>query len=199
MAVLQSPRFPSKSEGKGTSWEGGTRVPSIIRWPGHIPAGSTCDKLLVTIDLFPTLASIIGGKLPEHRIDGLDVPPLIMGKPAAANPHAAYYWYYNQNELQAVSSGDGHWKLYLPHRYRTLAGRSGGSGGQAVSYRQARVTQPELYDLRNDISETTDVAARNPDVVENLLKLASQARSDLGDSLTGIQPTGNRPPGRLGN
>jgi arylsulfatase len=184
-------------EGKGTNWEGGTRVPCIMRWPGHIPAGSTCDDLLVTIDLFPTLASIIGGKLPEHRIDGLDVGPLITGKPGATNPHEAYYWYYRQNELQAVSTADGQWKLYLPHSYRTLAGKPGGSGGLPAPYKQDKVTRPELYDLQQDVSETTDVAAKHPDVVESLLKLAKRARADLGDSLTRSKGSGNREPGLL--
>ena len=184
-------------EGKGTIWEGGTRVPCIMRWPGRIPAGSTCNDLLMTIDLFPTLASIIGGKLPDHRIDGLDVGPLIMGKPGATNPHDAYFWYYNQNELQAVGSGDGQWKLYFPHAYRTLAGKPGGSGGMPAAYKEGKVVRPELYNLRQDVSETTDVAAKHPDVVERLMKLADQARADLGDSLTRAKGSGNRKPGLL--
>lgn len=184
-------------EGKGTCWEGGTRVPCIMRWPGQLPAGSSCDSMLMTIDLLPTLAGIIGASLPDHRIDGRNVAPLLRGDPGASNPHDAYFSYYNQNELHAVTTGDGRWKLCLPHTYRTLAGQPGGTDGQPVPYQQRRLTAPELYDLARDPSETTDVAARHPRVVERLLALAQSARADLGDALTGARPTGHRPPGKL--
>ena len=111
-------------EGKGTSWEGGVREPFIARWTGVIPAGSVCNEPAMTIDLLPTIAGLIGAKLPERKIDGLDIWPLIAGQGGAKNPHDAYYHYYADNELQAVSSGP--WKLVLPHTYRTLAGQPGG-------------------------------------------------------------------------
>ncbi|MBC7856762.1 MAG: sulfatase, partial [Pirellulaceae bacterium] len=81
-------------EGKGTHWEGGTRVPCVMRWPGKIPAGTTSGDILMTIDLFPTIAKLIGAELPKHKIDGLDVWPLIIGTPGAKNPHNGYYGYY---------------------------------------------------------------------------------------------------------
>jgi arylsulfatase len=186
-------------EGKGTNWEGGTRVPCIMRWPGKIPAGSGCDTVMGTIDLFPTIAAITGGKLPDHKIDGLDVAPLIFGNKDARNPHEAYYWYYNQNELQGVTSGDGRWKLYLPHAYRTLAGKPAGKGGFPVNYSMHKVEKPELYDLTNDISESTDVSDKHPEIVQQLLALAEKARVDLGDAATNRKGSGNRPPGRSGN
>src|SRR3954452_11856382 len=137
-------------EGKGTSWEGGTREPCIMRWPGKIPAGSTCEATLMTIDLFPTIAKLIGAKLPDHPIDGLDVWPLIAGQKDAKNPHSAYWHYYETNQLQAIRSADGHWKLQLPHTFRTLAGRPGGKDGVPAKYEQRKVEQPELYDLTSD-------------------------------------------------
>lgn len=184
-------------EGKGTNWEGGTRVPCIMNWPGKIPAGSVCDDLLGTIDLFPTIAAITGGKLPDHKIDGLDVSPLIHGKKDAKNPHMAYYWYYNQNELQGVSTGDGRWKLYLPHAYRTLAGKPGGKDGFPVNYTMRKLQKPELYDLVNDVSETTDVSDKHPEIVNQLLALAEKAREELGDAATKRKGTGNRLPGKV--
>jgi arylsulfatase A len=186
-------------EGKGTSWEGGTRVPCIISWPGKIPAGTTSGAMWMTIDLLPTIANLVGAELPEHQIDGRDVWPIIAGHPNAANPHPAYFFYYANNQLQAVTSGDGRWKLILPHAYRTLAGRPGGKDGIPVKYEQRKVTEPELYDLQADISEKTNVAARRPEVVKRLMELAESAREDLGDSLTQRQGSGVREPGRLGS
>jgi arylsulfatase A len=182
-------------EGKGTSWEGGVREPFVARWPGKIPAGAVGRQPAMTIDLFPTIANLVGARLPEHKIDGLDIWPILAGDPRAKNPHEAYYFYYADNELQGVLSGN--MKLYLPHAYRTLNGRSGGRDGRPVNYDQSKVTMPELYDLDSDISETKNIAAEHPDVVKRLLALAEQARGDLGDSLTGKVGAGVREPGRL--
>ena len=171
-------------EGKGTCWEGGTREPCVMRWPGKIPAGTECNKMLMTIDLFPTIAKLIHADLPKHTIDGLDVWPIISGKRSAKNPHDAYWFYYEANQLQAVVSGDGRWKLQLPHTYRTLGGRPGGHGGMPAPYEQRKIEQAELYDLVNDISEATDVAAQHPDIVKRLEAEAEKARQELGDALT---------------
>lgn len=184
-------------EGKGTTWEGGTRVPCIMRWPGKIPRGSTSDAMLMTIDLLPTIAKLTGTELPKHKIDGLDVWPLITGAKDAKNPHDAYFFYYHESQLQAVTSGDGRWKLFLPHSYRTLAGRPGGQDGIPAKYEQAKVDAPELYDLKNDVSETKNVAAANPEIVQRLLALAEQARADLGDTLIQRKGSSVREPGRV--
>lgn len=184
-------------EGKGTAWEGGTRVPCLMRWPGKLPAGSTSDAMLMTIDLLPTFAKLIGAKLPEHKIDGLDVWPLLAGVPGAKNPHESYWSYYAQNELQAVFSADGRWKLQLPHGFRTLAGRPGGKDGIPAKYEGAKIEQPQLYDLQADIGEKTDVASSHPTVVQQLLAHAEKARADLGDSLTQRKGSGVREVGRL--
>ena len=182
-------------EGKGTAWEGGVREPFIARWPGKIPAGAECREPVMTIDLLPTIAGLVGAKLPDHKIDGLDIWPLLSSQPGAKSPHESLYFYYSDNELQAVSSGK--YKLYLPHTYRTLAGRPGGTGGVPVQYEQRTLKSPELYDLETDVSETTDVASQHPELVERLLAIAEAARSDLGDSLTKRLPTGARSVGKL--
>lgn len=184
-------------EGKGTAWEGGTRVPCLLRWPGKLAAGTTSDAMMMTIDLLPTLAKLIGASAPALPIDGRDVWPLIAGTPGAKSPHEAYYTWYLDNQLQSLMSADGQWKLVLPHTYRTLGGRPGGKGGIPAKYEQLKVPQPELYDLKNDISESKDVAARHPEVVAKLLALAETARTELGDSLTQRTGKGNREPGRL--
>jgi arylsulfatase len=184
-------------EGKGTCWEGGVRVPCLMQWPGIIPADTVCDAMLMTIDLFPTIASLVGAKLPEHRIDGLDVWPLLSGEANAKNPHDAYVFYYHENDLEAVVTGDGRWKLQLPHTYRTLASRPGGHDGVPAKYEYRTLDRSELYDLENDISETTNVAAEHPEIVHRLLEYVERARDDLGDNLTKRRGGGLRPHGNL--
>lgn len=178
-------------------WEGGTREPCIMRWPGKIPAGTESKQMFMTIDLLPTIAKLIQADLPKHPIDGLDVWPIISGKRGAKNPHAAYWFYYEANQLQSVVSGDGRWKLQLPHNYRTLAGKPGGRDGTPVPYEQRKIERAELYDLVNDVSETTDVAAQHPQMVKQLEAEAEKARAELGDSLTKREGKGVREPGRV--
>lgn len=182
-------------EGKGTTFEGGVREPTLMRFPGRIPAGAVCDEPLMTIDILPTVAHLIGAKLPDHKIDGLNAWEVISGTPGSKSPHEALFFYYHGNDLEGVRSGD--WKLYFPHNYRTLAGREGGKGGTPTPYENGK-TGLELYNLKNDPSERTNVADKHPQVVKRLQKLADQMRQDLGDSLTKTKGTGQREPGRIG-
>jgi arylsulfatase A-like enzyme len=181
-------------EGKGTSWEGGVRVPFLARWPGKIPAGSECKEPAMTIDLLPTFAKLTGAPLPAQKIDGKDIWPLLSGDPNAKNPHEAYWIYYAQNELQAIISGQ--WKLILPHTYRSLNGRKGGTGGIPVPYEPLK-TELQLFDLYADVSETKDVSAEHSDIVARLQGYAEEARAELGDNLTRRKGAGNREPGRI--
>jgi arylsulfatase len=184
-------------EGKGTAWEGGTRVPCIMRLPGKISAGTTSGAMLMTIDLLPTIAGLAGGDLPPRKIDGLNVWPIIAGQPNAKNPHEAYFCWYANNQLQALLSGDGRWKLQLPHTYRTLAGRPGGKDGIPAKYENRDIEQPELYDLTSDVGEATNVADRHPEILQRLLALADEGRAELGDTLTKREGRSVREPGRL--
>ena len=145
------------------------RVPCIMRWPGTIPAGMVCPELITAMDFLPTFATLAGGDVPDDRtIDGRDIGPLMLGLPEAASPHEAFF-YYREHALQAVRAGD--WKLHL------LSG--------------------ELYNLRADIGETTDVSADHPRVVADLQVLAAACRQDLGDSATGAEGENRRPCGRV--
>jgi arylsulfatase A len=181
-------------EGKGTTWEGGVRVPFLARWPGKIPAGSECREPAMTIDLFATFAKLTGAPLPQHKIDGMDIWPLLSGDPKARSPQTAYRIYYAQNELQAIICGQ--WKLVLPHTYRSLGGKPGGAGGKPAPY-VATKTELQLFDLFAEPGEKTDVAAKHPDVVVRLQGYAESAREDLGDSLMKRSGTGTREPGRI--
>jgi arylsulfatase A-like enzyme len=181
-------------EGKGTVWEGGVRVPCIMRWPGQIPAGTTCTEPAMTIDVLPTVAALLEADLPTHKIDGRNIWPLINGTPGAKSPHEAYYFYYNTNDLLAVRSGP--WKLHVPQTYRSLDGKPGGTNGIPAKYVQLK-TDLALYNLENDIGEKNNVASENPEVVKQLSALLDKMRTDLGDSLQKIPATGARPPGRV--
>jgi arylsulfatase A-like enzyme len=178
-------------EGKGTTFEGGIRVPFIARWPGKISAGSVCHEPAMTIDLFPTIARLIRARLPERPIDGLDIWPLLSAQPGAVSPHEALYFYW-LNRLDAVRSG--RWKLHLPHPYPHPDPAGGGSQPGKLTTQNIELA---LFDLEADIGETTNVASDHPDVVEKLLRLAEIARDDLGDAATNRKGKHLREPGRV--
>ncbi|QDU38625.1 Arylsulfatase [Maioricimonas rarisocia] len=150
--------------GKGTTFEGGMRVPGIMRWPARIPAGTVCDQVVSSVDLLPTIASLVDADLPPHPIDGLDVSALL-NDPTSPSPHdEAGYFYYRNNRIEAVRLGK--WKLRIPGPPRRNAAR--------------RKPQPvELYNLDEDISETTNLAEEHPEVVEQLEQLAAEYDADL--------------------
>jgi arylsulfatase A len=180
-------------EGKGTTFDGGQREPTIMRWPGRIPAGRLCHEPACTMDLLPTIARLTGATLPDHTIDGKDIWPLMAGEPGAKSPHEAFF-YYRGWALQAVRSGK--WKLHLPHSYATLADRPGGTGGIPAKYEQANISIA-LFDLENDIGEQHNVASEHSDVVERLTQMAEKMRQDLGDGALKTTGTGRRPSGKI--
>lgn len=183
--------FPLR-EGKGSMWEGGARVPCIIRWPGRIKADSVCDKMAATIDLLPTIATIVGAPLPQNKIDGVSILPLLGGE-EGAQPRDHYFFYYG-GELRCVRWGK--WKLHFPHEYRSYEGVKPGENGWPGPYARGR-TGLALYDLENDIGETTNVADRYPEVVAQLRALAEKARDDMGDTLTQRKGLNIRPSGKI--
>jgi len=164
-------------EGKGTSFEGGVRVPFVARWPGRIPPGAVNSEPAMTIDILPTIAMAVNADVPKQvRLDGRDITPLLTGKPAAQSPHEVLYFYYGQ-QLQAVRSG--RWKLHVPHPYVHL--EQPGADGQPGRVSTQRI-ETALYDLIADRSENRNVADQHPDVVQRLMKYVESARADLGDA-----------------
>ncbi len=182
-------------EGKGTTFEGGVRVPCLVRYPNRVPAARVSSTPWMTIDIFPTVARIIGADLPQLEIDGRDAWPLLSGEPAAKSPQPAYFFYYHKNHLEAVRSGP--WKLHFPHGYRSMVGQVAGSGGTPGKYNYDVKTGLELYNLELDIGESRDVAAENPRIVERLVALGEEMRARLGDALTETVGSENREPGRI--
>ena len=145
-------------EGKGSTYEGGLRVPCIVRWPGHVPAGRTSGAVFSTLDFMPTFANLAGYDVPDDRIiDGVDQTALLLGKSEAGARDN--FCYFCQNELHGVRKGK--WKLLLPDRKR-FYGYVKDKGSRAV----------ELYDLKSDIGEKKNVAGDNPEIVAELLALA---------------------------
>ncbi|MBN1780790.1 sulfatase [bacterium] len=169
-------------EGKMTTFDGGQRVPCIMRWPGKIPAGSICHEMASNIDFLPTIAALTGAALSDTVIDGKDIRGLLYGGAEAKTPHDALY-FYRGNELQAVRSGS--WKLHFAHSYThpVQPGKDGTPGST-----EDRDQPLALYDLDRDIGETTDVSASHPDVVRRLSDMAEKFDAELKNNI--------RPPGR---
>lgn len=182
-------------EGKGTSWDGGVREPTLMRWPDHIPAGRTSDAVLATIDMLPTVARLSGAELPAKKIDGRDITEVITGK-NDISPHEALFFYYHVNDLESMRSGK--WKLEFPRSYTSLDGKPGGKGGKQVPYQKLTIPAAQLYDLDADPGQKNDLAAAHPDVVVRLAALADKQREELGDGLVKRTGTARREPGKTG-
>ena len=162
--------------GKTSTYDGGERVPFIIRAPGKVPTGKTSDLVLATIDLLPTIAKIAGAKVPNDRvIDRLDISDIFHGKQKTLDRP---FFFYQHQALRAVRQGD--WKLHLPHSKldRTKEGKS----WQSFVPEKDRpyIEEITLYNLKDDISETTNVAKQNPQIVQKLLKQIEYAKKDIG-------------------
>jgi arylsulfatase A len=161
---------------KGTTWEGGQRVPCIMRWPGKIPAGQVCRELALSMDFYPTLAALAGAEIPTDRtIDGKDIRDLAFGREGASSPHEAFF-YYKRNSIEAVRAGK--WKLHVRKDNDEIC---------------------QLYNLEDDIGESRDLAAANPDIVAALRAHIAACGHELGDEAAGIIGADVRPAGRVEN
>lgn len=171
---VQGSAGPLKGFGYDTS-EGAMRVCCVMRWPGRVPAGTTCDELASTMDLLPTFAKLGGVGIAEGNeppselrpIDGKDISELMLGKEGAKSPHEAFFYYHNR-QLQAVR--DKQYKLYL-----ALDNKLVGGGNKTAK------SEAALFDLKSDIGEKKNIAAAKPDIVARLSSYADNARADLGD------------------
>lgn len=200
-------------EGKLTAFEGGMRVPCIVRWPDHVPAGRVTDAMASTLDLFTSIVQIAGGTLPDRRIDGIDLRPLLFGEPGARGRES--FLFYSGDELHAVRHGD--WKLHVPHDYLTVAGAPGRdgkpahaetmtpraieeSGVRGIASRHGYVVERlplSLYNVAEDPGERRNRAAEEPEVVARLQGLIAEARAELGDAITGVRGSQVRPVGDI--
>lgn len=181
-------------EGKGTAWEGGVRVPFIVRWPNQIEAGSICNNMAASMDLLPTLMNICGAKQPRNKIDGVNILPLLKQTPNA-NPRNEFVYYYDRCSLKGVRKGQ--WVLTFPcvsqtYKKATAVANDGWPGRYASdSVRLA------LYDLRTDPGETLDVKEKYPEIVKQLSEIADKYRKTIGDDLTNQKGTEVRPAAKV--
>jgi arylsulfatase len=181
-------------EGKGTSFEGGQRVPCIMRWKGTIQPGMACNQLASTIDIFPTIAAITGAPLSTNKIDGVDLSLILKGDMSVA-PRKTFLYYYRKNALEAVRRDN--WKLVFEHPSRSYLNQIPGKDGFPGKAPENVLMPLALYDLRRDPGEVYDVKAMYPQIVEELQLLAEEARKDLGDELQNKVGLNNRLPGKL--
>ena len=166
-------------EGKGTSFEGGQRVPTVMMWPDVIPKGKIANQLSSAIDILPTINYIVDGKLPDHKIDGINIIDILRGEDK--KPRKKFLYYYGNNNLEAVRKDN--WKLLLPHTSRSYKGVLPNNDGFPGKYNTI-TTGLELYNLRRDPGEEYNVIMKYPDIAEELLEIAEEARKDMGDNLT---------------
>lgn len=161
---------------KFNTFEGGTRVPGIARYPGVIPEGQVSDDLVCTMDIFATVVDLLGARLPEnHAVDGKSILPILSGQPGATSPHDVLLAYNGVN-LQVVRTR--RWKLHLPRTPDMVPFYSQRQWGRGTV---DSIRAPLLFDLSNDIGEQKNVAAQHPELVKSLLEHAERARVELGD------------------
>lgn len=175
---------------KGNCWDGGVRVPCVMQWPARLKPGSVVKTPMMTIDVLPTIANLIGAPLPQKKIDGKDAWKVIAGEQDQP-VQEAYYFFYRRNSLEAMRMG--RWKLQFPHQWRDSK-TSPANDGHAGKY----VTQEcglELYDLESDLGESKDVSSVYPEIVKKMQALADLKREELGDDLKKVQGKENRQPG----
>lgn len=159
-------------EGKNTSFNGGTQSALIIKYPNKIKPGTSTDATFCSIDLLPTLCHLTGTPLPDNEIDGKNVWPLISGEPGAQNPHPSYSVTLGK-KMEALMSGDGRWKLHLPHGYEHPAKL--GLDGLPGMYETQKIPL-SLFDLQQDPLEATNRMKENPDVLKKLQQMAEDQR-----------------------
>ena len=162
-------------EAKATSFDGGTRSACIVKLPGRIQPGTASTKAWSTLDMLPTLAHLAGAKPPDNPIDGMDVWDVVSGKPGATNPHE-YYAFSTGANFEAVMTGDGKWKMHVPHKYQTLV--RAGNDGTPGEYRQTEIGQ-SLYDMENDPYEKNNVMEQHPEIARKLEKYAEEHRREF--------------------
>lgn len=159
---------------KGQTWEGGQRVPCIVRWPGNIDPGTECNEIATTMDFLPSITNLIEGKKPSKKIDGIEMTDLFFSNEIFSKRD--FFFYYNEDQLEAVRYKN--WKLHIKKENSEVN---------------------ELYDLSKDIGENNNLYNENKSLVEELLLSINNCRKELGDKSLNITGTEIRPAARVEN
>lgn len=174
-------------QGKYTCFEGGFRVPCMVTWPDHIKPRQQCDQMMTNMDWLPTIAAWTGAQLDEAPIDGLDISKLINNPKQNKTPHE-FFFYYRGWDLHAVRSGS--WKLHLPYEYQEVVE----PGKQGLKGKMQKAQQEKsLFNLKDDPTESNNLAAANPETLQRLESLANLAREEFGDLANGFNGRAVRP------
>ncbi len=162
---------------KGSTMEGGMRVPMLAKWPGRIKPGSVCTELATTMDLLPTFCKLADAKMPKQKIDGYDITNLLLGDSGAKSKYESFL-YYRRRQLQAIRMGD--WKYHLPLKAI--------HPNWTTPKTEAPGRSAKLVNLKDDLAELNDVSQANPDVVATMQAIARKAIEELGnDSSQGTE------------
>ncbi len=181
-------------EGKGTTFEGGVKEPCVIYFPGVLEPAEI-GTTMMTIDFLPTIAHLTGAPLPDHQIDGKNAWDVLSGQTKECQ-HEGFYFYYRVNELHSIRHKN--WKMYFPHRYRTMTGQTPGKDGFPGEYSYITLDSIQLFNLDNDLGEMHELSKEFPEVVETITEMGDSIRLLLGDSLHEMaEGTGTRPIGRV--
>jgi arylsulfatase A-like enzyme len=164
---VRAPFFGSNKPLRGKKqegWEGGLRVPCVAWWPGRIPAGTVCDQVATVMDFLPTFAALAGAKVPDDRvIDGHDIRPLLFGEDDAQSPYDAFIYHVRFGKVAGIRMGD--WKLLVDV--------------DALTFRHKG---PSLYNLKQDVAERHNIAAKHPEIVEKLKARLDAFRRELRET-----------------
>ncbi|MDH3711368.1 MAG: sulfatase-like hydrolase/transferase, partial [Cyclobacteriaceae bacterium] len=161
---------------KFNTFEGGHRVPAIVKYPGKIPAGRVSNELVSSMDILPTIAHITGASMPDERvIDGKNIWPILSAEEGAESPHKVLYGYHGKN-LQTIRKGN--WKLHLPRTPQSVPFYAQRRWGRGTI---DSLSAPMLFNLEQDVEEQINVADEFPEIVKDLLVEAEAARTELGD------------------
>lgn len=175
---------------KGSVYDGGIREPTVMWWPGQIPAGTVCEEVVASIDMLPTLAGLSGAPLPSRKIDGYDVWPLMSGQEGAKSPHQEYVLMHGPGTVRS-----GKWKFY--------PWKEGTGRGWEKSVKNPSPDPVQLYDTDADIGETKNVASQHPDVVKRLQAAydahVAEIKANRRPTAPLVRPEGAKPSDRPGN
>lgn len=181
-------------EAKATTFNGGVHVPCLFYWKGQIASATVCNELMSNIDMLPTLIDLAGARKPKLPIDGLSMVPLLKGKCHEAI-RKSLCLYFHKNSLEAIT--DGNFKLIFPHKAVTYATNVPGNDGRPGDIGEQEIKACELYDLRRDPGERTNVISQHPTIVKALMIEADRYREELGDDLMAKPGKARREPGRI--